>query len=201
MFVSKHQPFLAASPDKLIFCQWHGFGCIEVKCLSKLRYNNMEESIETDPKFPLKRNSTSGEIGLNPDHEYDFQVQLQLMVTERKYGIFVMYTKRNLFYVRVELDSVFIQNVIRKCKVNNSSGNACLTVHRPGSGSQGNGSRFMCYWSSWDTTRYFPCVCQKILAIETDMVTCSAGGCVKKKIPQKMHRIKAIWCKLGLSNL
>ena len=50
----------------------------------------MEESIETDPKFPLKRNSTSGEIRLNPDHEYYFQVQLQLMVTERKYGIFAM---------------------------------------------------------------------------------------------------------------
>ncbi len=52
----------------------------------------MEESIETDPKF--KRNSTSGEVGLNPDHEYYFQVQLKLMVTERKYDIFAMYKNR-----------------------------------------------------------------------------------------------------------
>lgn len=56
----------------------------------------MEESVETDPKFPLKRNSTSGEIGSNPDHEYYFLVKLQLMVTERKYGIFAMYTKTQL---------------------------------------------------------------------------------------------------------
>jgi hypothetical protein len=44
---------------------------------------------------------------MNQNQEKYYQVQLQLIVTERKYGIFSTYTERSLIHVRVELDLVF----------------------------------------------------------------------------------------------
>ncbi len=41
---------------------------------------------------------------MKKNHEYCFQVQLQLLVTVSFYAIFVVYTEHNLEYVLVESD-------------------------------------------------------------------------------------------------
>lgn len=75
----------------------------------------MEESIKTNPNLTLKLNLASGEKEMNQDHEYYYQVQLLLIVTETKYGIFAMFTKRSLIHVRVEFDLVLKESIIGKC--------------------------------------------------------------------------------------
>ena len=47
------------------------------------------------------------------------------------------------------------------------------------------GAAASCVVDPVDLPRVFPCVCQKVLAMETDMVTCSAGGCVIKDFHKK----------------
>ena len=71
-------PFLGASPDGLISCDFHRIGVIEIKCPYKYK-NGLKEAID-DYNFP----SDIQKMETRKSHAYYFQIQLQILATDRK---------------------------------------------------------------------------------------------------------------------
>ena len=117
LVVCLQQPWLAASPDGLINCNCHGAGVIEVKCPYKHREVKIIKAIENDTNFPLTYDENSHEFELKTSHEYYFQLQLQMFVTQRKYGIFVIFTTCDLVYVKVPINENLFEDVFPHCKL------------------------------------------------------------------------------------
>ena len=78
LHIKKGLSFLGASPDGLIQCECHGKGVLEVKCPYK--YRNGLNGCFADANFPL---TSTGEFKTN--HQYYYQIQHQMLVTDRNY--------------------------------------------------------------------------------------------------------------------
>ena len=102
---------LGASPDAIVKCDCCGIGIVEVKC----PYNAVKE-----PLMDLILNGdiylklVDGDICLDRKHEYFYQVQLQLLMTERNFCDFVVWSDGDWFCERILQDSDFIQESIPK---------------------------------------------------------------------------------------
>ncbi|KAK4880364.1 hypothetical protein RN001_008510 [Aquatica leii] len=96
IFVDIDYPYLAASPDGLVAEN----GLLEVKCLPSLG-NQIIKNVT------LKRvcfTVVDGEVRLNPQHPYYFQVQRQLNITKRDYCDFVIFTENDFAVNRIYRD-------------------------------------------------------------------------------------------------
>lgn len=59
--------FLGASPDGMRYCECHGCGCIEIKCLSSKAESTIEECLQ-DPNFCLERSPDGVGVSLKENH-------------------------------------------------------------------------------------------------------------------------------------
>lgn len=115
LFLSVEEPYLAASPDGTFFCPCHGSGVIEVKCPFNHRNSLISQAL-LDPTFPLDYDESTQEYFLKQDHEYYYQMQLQLFVTKNQFGFFVVYTSIDFIFVEVPYDANLLQQCIPKAK-------------------------------------------------------------------------------------
>lgn len=69
----------------------------------------ISEAIANIPNFCLKE--AGGSILLLKSHEYFYQIQGQLMVTGAEFCIFVVYTKKDLYVKKIEVDKAFINQM------------------------------------------------------------------------------------------
>ncbi|EFX74980.1 hypothetical protein DAPPUDRAFT_251216 [Daphnia pulex] len=83
--------YVGASPDRLTECDCCGRCVLEIKCPSTLEGKDIEERVKSDKSFFLQINPETQEIYLMKNHDYYFQFQLQLYVTESRKGIFGVY--------------------------------------------------------------------------------------------------------------
>ena len=108
LHVNKGFPHLGASPDGLIECSCHGKGVLEIKCPFKFQ-NGLTKWVD-DKNCPI---TAEGEM--KTTHQYYFQVQLQMLVTERDYCDFFVWTagkhENDTHLVRVSKDLAFIENL------------------------------------------------------------------------------------------
>ena len=88
--VSTLKPMYVASPDSFTECSCCGAGVLEVKCPYCVQHTSLEDEVEKS-SFCLKKLS-NGALKLKQDHQYFYQCQLQLMVTERVHCNFVVWT-------------------------------------------------------------------------------------------------------------
>ncbi len=58
----------------------------------------------------------TGNLSLNKKHDFYYQVQTQLLVTERNYCDFVVWTSRDFFVERIYPDEVFQETLSEKLK-------------------------------------------------------------------------------------
>lgn len=117
LFMSQKYRYIGASPDGIFYCKCHGFGSIEVKCPYSLKdAKSFEDAIMNDPKFPVKRNE-GGELYLQQNHEYYFQIQQQMWVTGYNICLFVMYIKNDLLQLIVRHDKTFTEKLVVKEKL------------------------------------------------------------------------------------
>ena len=104
IFVSKEMPFLAASPDRVI----NDDLLLEVKCPFTAKGKEINQN--TVPYLELINN----ELKLREDHDYFYQIQGQLMCSDRKSCDFVVYTIQDIKIIRINRDERFITNMKAK---------------------------------------------------------------------------------------
>lgn len=103
--------FLGASPDGLIKCTCHGLGLLEIKCPYKF-----EKGLNGWKGAPGSPVTANGEI--IQSHQYYFQIQQQMLVTDRNYCDFFVWTQgielTDKFLIRIEKDEEFCQKLLKK---------------------------------------------------------------------------------------
>ena len=88
---------LGTSPGGRVDCACCGSGVIEIKCPYKYRHVKIKE-INDSIVYLLK---TSDGLKLNPNHEYFFQVQMQMATCDVKYCDFVVWTMQSIVTIRI----------------------------------------------------------------------------------------------------
>ena len=101
-YVSITHPFLGASPDGLIDTD----GVIEVK---KIHPHAGETLVEALLRLHIIK-ETNGCLTLNTSHSYNYQVQLQLFCTGRKWADFVASDGETLFIKNIPYDKEFMDS-------------------------------------------------------------------------------------------
>ena len=104
--VLKPYTFISVSPDVEVICSYHDPSLVEIKCPARLIgkvpsieiYHHLELS---DDQIKLKRNS-----------EYYFQIQDQMVVTERMYWDFFIFSFSGSTTVRLDFDENFSLNIL-----------------------------------------------------------------------------------------
>lgn len=104
LFIDLEKPFLGATPDGLI----DDDGIVEIKCPSSARNLTPDEAIQIK-KIKFWKINSGGTVEVNTNHEYFFQIQGQLHVTNRQYCLFSVWTPKGLKIERVERDDDFWQ--------------------------------------------------------------------------------------------
>ena len=114
MFVDPDDPWLAATPDMLVLDAGH-LGCLEVKCPLAFVDITIEEAAATKAKFCLKL--VDGFLALKENHEYYYQVQIQMHVTHREFADFVVWSPcSDLYVTRVFYHRAFAEAAVAKMK-------------------------------------------------------------------------------------
>ena len=96
LWVNPKYPFLACSPDGLVGQD----GIIEIKSLKIFKFNTIEDitspSQTSIPEDTISRQCFTvfnGKCQLKHSHDYYYQIQIQLLVTERKFCDFIFYAE------------------------------------------------------------------------------------------------------------
>lgn len=97
LFICKDAPYLAASPDAVVACSCCGEGLLEIKCPFKHRNVSPEDAAASDAQFCLDAN-----LKLKSTHNYFYQIQGQLLVTQRKYCDLIVWTTKGYSISRIE---------------------------------------------------------------------------------------------------
>ncbi|KZS21144.1 Uncharacterized protein APZ42_011999, partial [Daphnia magna] len=113
LIISSEFPEVAASPDALFHCKCHGMGVIEAKCSWKHRYAvSLKEVCTSHKDFYLSYDEETQVFNLKKNHPYYYQVQQQLLVTKRKFALFMVYIENDVAVVYVPED-ILLCNEIR----------------------------------------------------------------------------------------
>ena len=86
MFINKNYPWLHATPDFLCSCDCCGMECGEVKCPFCIEI--CEQYVQK--RISCLKKGEDGNMFLNPEHAYYYQVQQQLFTVDRIYCDFVV---------------------------------------------------------------------------------------------------------------
>lgn len=105
LLIDCEKPYLAASLDGKI----DDDGIVEIKAPSSVQNLTPMEAIRQNAQ--IKRIFTKNCRGMNPKHNYYYQVQGQLHISKRKYCYFVLYTKKGIKYVKEEYNEQFWKSI------------------------------------------------------------------------------------------
>lgn len=105
IFVSEQYSYLAASPDRIV----DEDTVLEIKC----PYTSRQESISSQT-VPYLKTTTDGVLTLDRNHDHYYQIQGQLLCSNRKLCIFVVYTFNDIIRVDIERDEAFITEMVKK---------------------------------------------------------------------------------------
>lgn len=113
LMVSTRWPQLGASPDGLVYCDCCAGGCLEVKCPFSLREagNLRDYAVKKDSCLEV---SESDEVQINKKHQYYYQVQAQIFISNLLYCDFVVWCPKFIYIQRVLPDLEFWEGVIDK---------------------------------------------------------------------------------------
>lgn len=108
MIIHENFPYFGASPDGLIECTCHGLGVVEIKCPFKFKKSKNIEKDLLDQGSCSPVIKSNNELVMNINHEYYFQIQLQLLLSKRNYGYFVVWSRESSIIVKVEISNDFL---------------------------------------------------------------------------------------------
>ena len=100
LHINEKFPYIWASPDGLTDCDYHGKGVLEIKCPITFKDGlSLYKSSKTCPITPDNK--------FIENHDYYFQIQLKLLVTERNDCDFFVWFKNDWIMVRVNKNEIF----------------------------------------------------------------------------------------------
>lgn len=99
-------PHIGASPDGLLSCMCCGDGVLEIKCPYSLKSETLEGCEFLNADKTLKR-----------EHKYMYQVQTQLLVSNKDYCDFAVWTEKECSIQRIIPDQEKIDEIIKKSHV------------------------------------------------------------------------------------
>lgn len=112
LLINPKFPFLAGSPDALVSCTCHREGCLKLKYLKSLISDESLERMTQKPNNIL--NKLGEQYTLEKNHEYFYQVQLQINLIEKEYCDFVIWSQQKVIVIRVEAEIEFWSAAIGK---------------------------------------------------------------------------------------
>lgn len=109
LIVSDKYPYFAATPDYLINCSCCGTVVVEVKCPFKFDSLSREEGIEAllNRQQPYIKKNVDGNLMMNPSHEYYYQIQMQIFLSEAAYGFFVVWAPKFTLFFKIRKNEQF----------------------------------------------------------------------------------------------
>lgn len=112
LHISLEHPYLAASPDGLVNCTCCGEGVVEIKC----PFNGREQSVRNLASLKQSCLSlVSDKVVLKKDHQYYYQVQMQMVACDVKYCDFVVWTLKDFIVLRIYKDTQFCTSMVGRC--------------------------------------------------------------------------------------
>ena len=99
-FVSLSMPYISSTPDRVVDDNI----ILKVKCPYICRTQAISEATNL--------RNVNGELYLDQNHDYYYQVQGQMFCCNRKLCHFVVYTFENIKFIEVKRDGVFIQGML-----------------------------------------------------------------------------------------
>ena len=200
LMISPDYPFLGATPDGKATCDCCDPVLVEIKCPYCQRDENISSAVDC-----LKEKD--GQISLDEDHAYYYQVQCQLLVSNVKSCDFVVWTSKDFFSQRIVVDPPFCleltqlcRNFFKKCILPELVGKIFSKPFQP----QPSSSTIVN-----QPEQLVICTCRAIYNEETDdVIGCDNGNCPYVWFHFKCARIKRIpdgqWfckhCKVNMLN-
>ncbi|XP_050510167.1 uncharacterized protein LOC126886977 [Diabrotica virgifera virgifera] len=99
--IDQQYPFLGASPDGLIGDQ----ALIEIKCPLSIKEHTPTDGI-ISKKISFAE-LINGELHLKRNHNYYFQIQGQLAITDRQFGYFLIWSPHGILVEKITRDDLF----------------------------------------------------------------------------------------------
>ncbi|XP_065892315.1 uncharacterized protein [Dysidea avara] len=114
LHINPSVPWLAATPDSIVEIG-QDMGYLEVKCPYVCKTKPIAEAALQQFSFCLQSNN--GMLQLKKKHQYFFQVQTQLFVTQLPWCNFVLWAPNDAVYVeRIFCDDSFIEDAVSKAR-------------------------------------------------------------------------------------
>ena len=111
LIVTPAYPFLGASPDGTVSCECCGTGVLEIKCPYSCKEKSILEA-SSEAKFFLEKKNDG--IFLKQNHQYYYQVQAQIKLSNANYCDFVVWREKELFVQRIYPNDEFMAPVLQK---------------------------------------------------------------------------------------
>jgi len=113
LFVNPAVPWLAATPDSIVEIG-SDTGCLEVKCPFVCAKKSFAAALE-GPSFCLEK--SNGKLQLKRKHQYYYQVQTQLFVTQLYWCDFVVWSpSEGVIVERIDYDEKFTDKMVSKAR-------------------------------------------------------------------------------------
>lgn len=103
--VNREFPHIGASPDGIVTCDCCGTGVVEVKCPFSQRNSRTLKAIFSKKNSPLIM--VNGSLIMNKKHQYYYQIQMQMFVSDVAYCDFVVWNNSETLIVRCLKDTIF----------------------------------------------------------------------------------------------
>ena len=107
LYINPAIPWLAATPDSIVENDQE-MGCLEVKCPFVCKTKQIAVAALEQSSFCLQSNN--GMLQLKRTHQYFYQVQTQLFVTQLPWCDFVLWSPGDVVYV----ERIFMTNLLLK---------------------------------------------------------------------------------------
>lgn len=105
LWIMKNHPYIGATPDGLIGRE----STVEIKCPYTAEDYQINEYTCT-----CSYKNENNELSLRKDHPFFFQVQGQLMVTDRSHCFFIVYTFVDIVVFNIFRNDLFIDKMFKK---------------------------------------------------------------------------------------
>ena len=117
VIIKPGEGYVCGSPDGRVSCRCHGqLGLVEMKCPHKHRDVCVKVAAKASD-FPLSNDDKNGTFTLKTNHDYYYQVQMQMYVACASFCIFCVYTNVSIAYTTVLPDVSLMEQMSVKAKL------------------------------------------------------------------------------------
>lgn len=109
LVINPEYPYIGATPDGIASCLCCGEVILEIKCPYCARDSSIDESVTCLEK-------TDGKLSLDRSHSYYYQIQCQMLLCDKEFCDFIVWTSVDFFSERIAINSDFCHDMVEKSK-------------------------------------------------------------------------------------